>query len=179
ITTPFAPGAWALYTDANPLWTLGEVDPGVGMEALAEDGDAAALGAVPERGGVFNTPAGSTDPGPILLGDSYTFTFEAEPGDLLSFATMFVQSNDLFIGVEDLALFDGDTPVEGDLTAQLGLYDAGTEVNQRPGTGPDQAPRQAGPDTGADETLAVGPVDDGFTYPAASDVLSFSVTVVP
>lgn len=179
LTTPFAPGAFAVYTDANPLWTLGEVDPGLGMEALAEDGDASALATVPESGGAFDTPDGASAPGPIFPGGSYTFTVEAAPGDQLSFATMLVQSNDLFVGVEDLALFDGDTPIDGSITAELGLYDAGTEVNQPPGTGPDQAPRQAGPDTGADEALAVGAVADGFAYPALSDLLDATVTALP
>ncbi|MEN0068487.1 MAG: spondin domain-containing protein [Myxococcota bacterium] len=179
LTTPFAPGAYAVYTDENPLWTTGEVDAGLGLEALAEDGAAADLGAVPERGGAFDTPVGGDAPGPILPGGSYRFTFEAMPGDLLTFATMLVQSNDAFVGVEGLALFDGDTPLSGDFTAEVNLYDAGTEVNQRPGTGPDQAPRQAGPDTGADESLAIGPVADGFTYPAIPDLLELTVTALP
>ena len=39
-------------------------------------------------------------------------------GDYLSFATMFVQSNDLFYAPEPsgIPLFDGETPVDGDMT---------------------------------------------------------------
>ena len=67
---------------------------------------------------------------------------------------MFAQSNDVFLstGPDGLALFDDDgAPLEGDISALLGLWDAGTEVNEAPGAGPNQAPRQAGPNTGPDE----------------------------
>lgn len=112
---------------------------------------------------VFVVPDGAADPGPALPGDAYSFTFEAVPGERLSFATLFVQSNDFFFvppagGIE---LFDGDTPIEGDITAQISLWDAGTEVDQPLGVGADQAPRQAGPDTGADQDGVVGAVDGG------------------
>ncbi len=42
--------------------------------------------------GVFNTPEGATDPGPLGPGAAYEFTFDALPGTSLSFATMFVPS---------------------------------------------------------------------------------------
>ncbi len=53
---------------------------------------------------------------------------------------------------DGIALFDDmGVPIEGRVTRQIDLWDAGTEVNQAPGIGVDQAPRQAGPDIGADE----------------------------
>lgn len=107
------------------------------------------------------------------------FTVTAPPGSRLSLATMLVQSNDLFYapGEEGIALFEADgTPRTGDVTSALGLWDAGTEVNQAPGAGPDQAPRQSGPDTGADEEGAVELVDDAFEYPAVESVLGVSIT---
>ena len=59
-------------------------------------------------------------------------------GSYLSFANMFVKSNDLFYGFADtgLALYDanGDA-VTGDVTMHVQLWDAGTEVNQEPGNG--------------------------------------------
>ena len=60
---------------------------------------------------------------------------------------MYVQSNDLFLSPGDtgIALFaDDGLPISGDITAQIGLWDAGTEVNEEPGVGANQAPRQAG-----------------------------------
>jgi hypothetical protein len=74
-----------------------------------------------------------------------SFTIAAQPGDLLSFATMFGQSNDCFYGPKGgaIALFDQNgRPLMGDHAVEVVLYDAGTEVNQAPGVGPDQGPRQ-------------------------------------
>ena len=101
--------------------------------------------------GVFNTPVGAGGPAPIFPGEAYEFTFGANPGDKLSFATMFVQSNDLFYAPTGagIALFNGMTPVNGDVTAQVHLWDAGTEMNEEPGVGANQAPRQGGPNMGA------------------------------
>ena len=74
-------------------------------------------------------------------------------------------------------LFDKQgKPVSGVLTAQIGLWDAGTEVNQEPGFGPHQAPRQAAPNTGASEHRPVGKVKDAFTYRQVSEVLKVTVT---
>jgi hypothetical protein len=116
--------------------------------------------------GAFNTPTGAAGPGPAHPGDTYEFTVTAAPGSWLSFATMYVQSNDLFFspGSAGLALYDAaGTPISGDITGQIGLWDAGTEINQEPGVGTDQAPRQTGPNTGADENGPVQIVNDGFT----------------
>jgi hypothetical protein len=80
---------------------------------------------------------------------------------------MFVQSNDWFFapGPEGIALFDADSnPLEGDITDQILLWDAGTEVDQTPGEGADQAPRQAGPNTGEAENGPVELVEDFTDY---------------
>ena len=185
ITTPFAPGVWAVHTAADPLFSAGQADRGSGLEALAEDGDPSALAAAlasqagVSTSGAFNTPVGATEPGPLPPGGAYEFTVVAVPGDRLSFATMFVQSNDLFYAPDGagIALFHSDgTPVSGDVTAQVMLWDAGTEVNQEPGVGPDQAPRQAGPNTGPDEGGAVQIVSDEFSYPDTSATIRVTIT---
>ncbi len=92
---------------------------------------------------------------------------------------MFIPSNDLFYGPgeEGIALYaDDGTPMEGDVTDQILLWDAGTEVNQEPGVGADQAQRQAGPNTDAhDPDNTVRLVNDGFTYPDVADVVAVSV----
>ena len=91
---------------------------------------------------------------------------------------MFGQSNDLFFGnANGIDLFDKDgKPLNGDVTTQFGLWDAGTEVNEEPGVGPNQAPRQKSENTGTSEKKKVGPVKDGFTYPATTDVLRITIT---
>ena len=177
VNTILAPGVWVIHRDADPLFAMGEMDRGEGLEDLAEDGNpgllAEALGVE-----VFNTPAGAEGPGPVLPGGAYEFSVMARPGDRLSFATMFVQSNDLFFGPkgEGIDLFGPGSSVERDVTAQIYLWDAGTEVNQLPGGGADQAPRQSGADTGMEEGGSVRMVDDGFGYPGAGDAIRVTIS---
>jgi hypothetical protein len=129
-----------------------------------------------------NQPPAPAPQPPIFPGGAYEFTVTASPGQRLSFATMFIQSNDLLYapGQDGVALFESDgTPVSGDITGAVNLYDAGTEVNEEPGVGPNQAPRQSGFDTGSDENGVVRPigqVDDGFSYPDDEDVIEVTVT---
>lgn len=171
-STPLAPGVFVIHASGRPIFARGIPDRGEGLEALAEDGDPAGLAAV---GTVFNTPVGDAMPGPATPGKSYRFSFTASPGHRLSFATMYVQSNDGFFAPSDrgLELYNGSTPVTGDVTSRIMLWDAGTEVNQEPGMGPDQAPRQAGPDTGAAEAVGVDLISnrDNFTYDNALEVM--------
>ena len=181
--TLLAPGAWVAQRGGTPFFTDGQPDRGKGLEALAEDGNPAELAAnLPRNSGVFNTPVGADSPGPLAfmeMGNAYEFTFVARPGDRLSFATMYVQSNDLFLAPGDtgIALFTDDRqPISGDITAQIGLWDAGTEVNEEPGVGANQAPRQAAANTGADEGGTVRLVDDGFTYPAVADIVRITIS---
>ncbi len=180
LNTPFAPGVWVVHTTTDPIFSAGQVDRGEGLEALAEDGNPATLiealanNTAILSSGVFNTPIDASEPGPLLPGSAYEFNFDAAPDDYLSLATMFVQSNDLFYGLDGsgIALFNADgTPVTGDITDQFGLWDAGTEVNQVPGLGVDQAPRQTEANTGADENGVVQLVADEFSYPDSSSVI--------
>ncbi|MCG8468412.1 MAG: spondin domain-containing protein [Gemmatimonadetes bacterium] len=185
VTSPLAPGVFAIHAvDVMPLFIDGQPDLGGGLENLAEDGDpsflAATLAANDDvaSSGAFDTPEGAAGPGPAFPGDAYTFSFEASPGDYLSFATMFVQSNDLFFGPDSngLSLFPGGNAVSGDVTADIDLWDGGTEVNEAPGIGSNQAPRQAGADTGADEGGDVRLEDDAFDYPATAATIRVTIT---
>ncbi len=121
---------------------------------------------------------GDKEAGPILPGKAYEFTVKAAPGQRLTLAMMFGQSNDLFYapGAKAIALYDAKgQPLTQDVTQQLVLWDAGTEVNEEPGLGPNQAPRQAGPNTGPTENAVVRQVKDGFTYPATRDVVRVTI----
>ena len=154
-----------------------------GLEAQAEDGNPDVLaksllttvGSI--RLGVFNTPEGASMPAPILPGGSYEFSFVATEGMKLNFIAMFGQSNDLFYAPGSaIDLFENGQPLSGDISNLLTLWDAGTEVNQAPGVGDQQAPRQSGPNTGTAEKGRVRMVKDGFTYPATTDVLKVTIT---
>lgn len=149
--SPFSPGAY-IVGDNNTIFTVGE-EASDALEALAEDGDPSGFD------NIFNIPDGTNSPNVILEGQSYSFTFTATDGQKLSWATMFVQSNDWFIGGDNIDLFDNGTAVSGDITSLMTLYDAGTEVDEYAGAGHDQAPRQAGPNTGDDEGDVVAEED--------------------
>ena len=69
------------------------------------------------------------------------------------------------------------SPIIGDITSQIKLWDAGIEMNEMPGFGLNQAPRQSGPYTGVDENGTVKIVNDGFNYPIISDVIRVTITI--
>ena len=180
--SPLAPGAWAVHSpEVSPIFMSNESDLGEGLEDLAENGNpsglAASLGSKTGviSSGAFNTPLGASGPGPLMPGSSYEFTFDAEEGDYLSFATMLVHTNDLFFSPSEMgiALFSGDSPISGDITSKVMLYDAGTEINELPGVGIHQPARLNG---GMDENGKVRIVDDMFTYPAASSAVKITIT---
>lgn len=143
----------------------------------------AATAAVPPQihsSGVFDTPTGAMEAGPLRPGDAYEFTVSAEPGQRLSFATMLVPSNDLFYAPsgEGIPLFDEmGRPTSGDVTSRVRLWDAGTERNRTPGTGEHQGNRQGGPDRGpADDDDRVRRAGEaGMAVPPVDRVLRLTV----
>lgn len=181
---PLSPGAWAVHSGGMPIYRLNQEDFGNGLEYIAEDGApgvlASSLNALStvRVSGVFNIPTGADDPAPIGPGQKYEFSFNAHQSDKLSLATMFVQSNDLFFAFDDMGimLFERGQPISGDVTSMLDLYDAGTEVNEEPGYGPNQAIRQDGPNTGETENEEIMPVNDGYTYPEISEIIKVTIT---
>ena len=185
-SSPLAPGVWAVHEQGvYPIFTEGSLDEGNGLEALAEDGDPSGLNSAltgldgVSANGVFNTPDGAGGAGPLLPGNSYSFTVDAEAGDYLSLATMLVHTNDLFyaFGQGGIALFDNGTAVEGDVTNEVLLWDAGTEVNEYPGAGNNQ-PARGGGNSGPAENGVVQVVNDGFTYPAVANSILVTVQVM-
>ncbi len=187
---PLSPGVWSVHNSRGPLFTVGTADRGDGLEAISEDGDPSGLSSVlTSQSGIiasdlFNTPVGAGSPGPLLPGGAYEFTFDAFPGSYFSFASMFVPSNDLFFGPGEsgIRLFDanGDPLSAEDVTDQIELWDAGTEVNEEPGVGPNQVQRQGPPNTGpADPDSTIRLVNDGFTYPQVSEVIKVVINPEP
>jgi hypothetical protein len=94
---------------------------------------------------------------------------------------MLVESNDLFYAFDPVGqeLFTDDgSPRTGNLGDAVTLWDAGTEVNQWPGAGPDQGARQPVPGAGdPDPDTDLRPVDDGYAYPQTSEVIEIVVEV--
>ena len=188
---PMSPGAYAVHTADEPIFTPGEPERGNGLEEIAEDGappgklaDALAARDSVTDAGAFATPTGADGPGPLLPGNDYEFTVEAaagKPTRYLSLVTMFVQSNDVFLalgGADGLELFADGEPNVGNVTDSLALWDAGTEINQEPGVGGHQAPRQRAKNVGDVERGTVAPIDEvnGYEYPAVDEVARLTVT---
>jgi hypothetical protein len=185
--TAISPGVFVVHREPGPLYTTGVADPGRGLERIAEDGNPTDLAAAvaadhPGASGVFTTPVGASAPGPATPGNAYQLEVTGEPGDHVSFVTMFGWSNDWFFATRPagIALFAGGAPVSGDVTAELALYDLGSEIDQAIAIGPDTAPQQVAPDTGAaDPTDQVREVA-GDRYPAAvTEHLRVTITPVP
>ena len=182
-SSPYAPGAWVVHeAGVNPIFTEGMAESGNGLEALAEDGDPSGLASSfstitkVTQSGIFNTPDGAGSPGPIGPGGSYSFSFKGSTGDYLNLATMLIETNDLFLAFdqEGIALFNNGIPINGDITAQIALWDAGTEVNEYPGAGQYQ-PIRGGGDSGPAEGGNVIEVNDGFSYPAVNNLIKISI----
>jgi len=180
-----SPGVFTVHGADDPLFTVGSPDRGEGLEAIAEDGAPGMLATSLRDDalltiGAFAVPVGASGPGPLLPGGSYEFTIASGPTGKLSLATMFVQSNDLFYAPDGMgiALFDtAGVPITGDITDQVTLWDAGTELNEIPGIGVNQAPRQSGPNVGMQDTSnIIRLVNDGFMYPADSSAIRITIT---
>ena len=186
---PFAlsPGMFVLSNKNAPFFTEAKSARNNGLEMQAEDGDPSGLVKSLETmhhssnlHGLFNTPIGATAAGPIRPGESYEFTFTAMPGMKLFMTQMFGQSNDWFYAPSPngITLFDTKgQPLSGDITNQLYLWDAGTEKDEEIGIGPNQGPRQKGPNTGEAENGKVHRVKDARW--AGRNAEYFRVTITP
>ena len=187
VLVPFSSAAYATHGSDVSFHNVGG-SASDGIKAIAEDGNPGMhQTALSETDGVTST--GTVGSGPTPPGMSQTFTVEATPGDRLSLATMFIQSNDFYLATPEngIALFNGDTPVSGSVTDQIDVYDAGTEPEEEPGVGRTQAPRQPiSGNFGPDETDSITELEDGdgdglletegFEYDRASDVIEVTIT---
>ncbi|MDB5272850.1 MAG: putative secreted protein [Chitinophagaceae bacterium] len=113
---------------------------------------------------------GSGSPAVIMPGESVMITFSAAKGEALSFAAMYGWSNDLFFAPANpgITLYDGSgVPIQGDVSAQIKLWDNGSRVNQAPGNSVTH------PGTAESNNIAEvsGTDAQGNTYLAASALL--------
>jgi hypothetical protein len=181
-----SPGAFVLSSKGSPLFREGK-KASKGLEMQAEDGDPSGLLSQLElahynstRRGVYHTPTGAMKPGPIRPGDAYEFSFEAGPGMRLYMTMMNGQSNDWFYapGESGIELFHKNGhPMSGDVTTQFVLWNAGTEVDEALGIGPNQGPRQTAINTGPDENGLVTRVKQPALY--GNNAQLFRVTITP
>ena len=97
----------------------------------------------------------------------------------LSFITMFGQSNDWFYASEPggIKLFENGKPISSDITSKFILWDAGTEKDEEPGIGANQAPRQKAPNTGDAENGKVHKAKESKFFNMTNQF--FRITVTP
>ena len=125
----FSPPIFAAHLAGFKIYTVGEkAEPP--LVDLAENGDTSALAAIAAAGGA-NSVVGDDL---VFPGTSVTVMVSADAmNSALSFATMLVSTNDAFIGVTDIPLYDEmGMPIK--TTIDLTAYDAGSEQNTERGT---------------------------------------------
>ncbi len=173
LDTPFSPGVWALHAGNTEALFTENIRASAGLEALAEDGDTSLI--IPEL--MTDTIWEYGQFGPISADGLYTFTVVTTRTDAhLSWATMFVESNDIFVGPgqNGMPLFEIGVPRRGDVTADVQLWDAGTERNQAPGMGPHQPMRGMG--IGFPEKGVYTATDSTRSLPAAPAIGKIEIT---
>jgi hypothetical protein len=126
--------------------------------------------------------------GALGPGDALEIQFTAGTKQFVSFAAMLGESNDWFFapGPTGIALYDATgNPVSGDVTSQVSLWDAGTEIDQEPAVGDATGPRQPTPDYGAPDPVAMVRelgtnvmLSSGATFvrPATADMIQVTLT---
>jgi hypothetical protein len=157
IATALGRGVFVVHRDPAPLYYIDNADYGVGLEALAEDGNNETLVANLQTGdrdansmGAFDAPVDSTDSTAAAPGQAFEFRFKARKGDKLAFATSFVAANDWFFGstMDGMPLFLDDIPRWEDVTSDVHLYDLGTENDEELDVGLNTGSQQTMPNSG-------------------------------
>jgi len=96
---------------------------------------------------------------------------------------MFGASNDWFFGAgeQGIPLFDArGAPIDGDVSSQVVLWDAGSEENEEPAVGPHTGPQQSSPDDGpADANPNVRPLASSEYAARATSHLRVTVSPRP
>jgi hypothetical protein len=187
-TAPLSHGVWAVFTTGSLFAVDQPADEGTAR--IAEDGmttvktNSLNNSSLIYSNGEFVAPGGPDSGAAIFVGESSMFMIKGKPGQKLQIQTMFVQSNDWFYSFNNggLDLFNGSTPVTGDVTSSLVLYDAGTEADEPLGLGTTQKPDQdplainVGPDDPVNMIKVASTKHPGFVIPATNSVIKVTIT---
>lgn len=119
---------------------------------------------------------GAGKPPVIFPGQSVSFTFYAAKNQRLTFATMYGWSNDLFFAPANpgIQVYGADgSPITGDVSAMVRLWDNGTRINQPPGM---NVMHPGTPEPTQKDIKEVSGTDDfGNTYLPASQLMKVSL----
>ncbi|WP_418357581.1 MULTISPECIES: spondin domain-containing protein [Shewanella] len=145
---PMSPVILAAHASDAMLWNAGEM-ASEAIEKMAEGGDTADIAALD----VLTSSVNGT--GLLMPGASETLTITLDETDVasISLATMLVNTNDAFTGVNSYSI--AGMQVDASSSMKFMAYDAGTEAN-----------------TEAKGTIP-GPADGGEGYNAARDDVDF------
>lgn len=182
--TAFSPGLFALHTEDQPIYSVGSSDLQGGLESLAEDGRPRGLdNTLNALSTIDQTITFEGERGPLRPGESVTMMIgeeelSASETPRLSMATMFTDSNDYIIGLPDdgYPLFSDGEFNGGDLTDDLLVTDVGSERDQYPYYGPQQAPRQVGNGIGSEEGQVSEFTDTTHALPQAYALADINVS---
>ena len=170
----------------NPFYKTGENDRGEGLKDLAQKGNAdilaAALRIKPAVKAVYVLKAPSTT---VLLpringaaGGKVSQQLQLNPGDKIAIATMYGFSNDWFFATtgDDLNInLINSKNGSGDVSANIGLFDDGTAINQFPGAGITQF-NLAGTPLSESKPIQAVPNPNGFTtLPAINNIIKVTL----
>ncbi|MBP2617423.1 spondin domain-containing protein [Chryseobacterium jejuense] len=168
IMTGLSPALVVIYRgDKNPVYELGKMDNGMGLKEIAQFGNVSklqnSLKSFPGIKGIY--VAGNA---PVPPGNKVMTSFRADPGDKITYVTMFGFSNDWFYANET----DIDATIKGDLSSKTALFDSGTGVDQYPGAGNHQALFGGTPQS---ETMVISKVGTQYPVPAVQNVIKVTV----
>ncbi|MBC9794448.1 spondin domain-containing protein [Sinomicrobium weinanense] len=167
IITGLSPAIVVVYQgNENPLFRTGEKDYGMGLKELAQKGDISGLMEALQNAEGIEAVYGVGE-APLPPGEEISIQIETTPDTKIAYATMFGYSNDWFYA-NSQGIAAGTT---GDITAQTGLFDNGTGVDQYPGAGNNQAAFGGTPET---EDKGITEVDAGY-LPPVSDVIRVTI----
>lgn len=179
--TPLSPVLVVVYNGVeNPFYKTGEKDRGMGLKDLAQKGDANMLAAALKMaGGVKEVYVLKDMDNTVLLpkingaaGGKVSQQITVAKGDRIALATMYGFSNDWFFATTGM---DIDATQKGDVSANIGLFDNGTAVNQYPGAGITQF-NLAGTPLEESKNIVAVPSSTEFTMlPATSNIIKVTL----
>jgi hypothetical protein len=179
-----SPGIWAVHARGVELFSAG-APASPGLKTLAEEGNGQSLTLeltaredIESFGGFPASDGATYSSDPIEPGDVVTFEVSASTDEHLSFAAMFIHSNDILVATPAVGLELELGPDEVvDVSTRLELWDAGTELNEEPGFGEHQPMQGPG---GTPEDGVVHRVDGtdaaGWSYPSVDEFLRVTMT---
>lgn len=168
IITGLSPAVVVVYSGTtNPLFTLNQIDGGIGLKELAQTGDGKKLKESLERIRdvdqvyIIGNEA-------IAPGESFEGGIIAREGYNITFATMFGYSNDWFYSTNTTV----ESLTKGDITSKVSLFDNGTAVSQYPGAGNSQHLFDGNVQT---ESNPISVVGNTFPVPAVGNIIKVTL----